>query len=114
MLAEILRYQGRFEEAETVLATAPVSADERERTLTAVVRSEILFRGLGEHDRAMQLLQEASSRSTDPALRDEITAAIATITAFTGDVRTAVALAEPLVAAGPTRAGAAAATALVT
>ena len=114
MLAEILRYQGRFDEADTVLATAAPTADERERALTAIVRSEILFRGLGEHDRAMQLLRETIRNVVDPALRDELTAGEATITVFSGDVRTAVAMARPLFDAGPSRAAAAAATPLVT
>jgi DNA-binding CsgD family transcriptional regulator len=114
MLAEILRYQGRFEEAEAILASAPLNGDDRERALTAIVRSEILFRGLGEHDRAMRLLREAMAQVTDPGLRDELTAGVATITVFAGDVRSALALARPVFDAGPSRAAAAAATPVVT
>ena len=40
ILAEILRYQGRSDEAESILAAAPAAGvDERERALTAIVRA---------------------------------------------------------------------------
>ncbi|MEN3273360.1 MAG: hypothetical protein V7636_2121, partial [Actinomycetota bacterium] len=50
VLAELLRYQGRYEEAEAIVAAISLGdVDERERAMSVIVRAENLFRGLGEH-----------------------------------------------------------------
>ena len=114
ILAEILRYQGRSDEAESILASAPlVGVDERERALTAIVRAENLFRGLGAHPEAARVLDDALEEVRDPAWREELTAMGAVLTALAGDVRTALATAEPIIAKGPSRAMAVASTAAV-
>lgn len=114
ILAEILRYQGHFEEAEAILsAIALRDVDERERTLCAVVRGENLFRGLGDRDTALRVLQEVQQTLRNPAWRDEVTAMTAVITALSGDVRTALASANPIIERGPSRAMSEAATAAV-
>jgi DNA-binding CsgD family transcriptional regulator len=114
ILAEILRYQGRSDEAESALASAPViGVDERERALTAIVRAENLFRGLGDHDGAFRVLDDTLEAVRDPEWRDELSAMRAVLTALSGDVRTALASAEPIIARGPSRAMTVASTAAV-
>ena len=114
ILAEILRYQGRFEEAEAMLAAISVAdVDERERTLTAIVRAENQFRGLGQHDAAVRTLREVIESVRDSSLRDEAAAMTAVITALSGDLRTALADATAIIDRGPSRAMSHASTAAV-
>ena len=114
ILAEILRYQGRSDEAESILATVPLGdADERERALTAIVRAENLFRGLGAHGAAFEVLDDALEKVREPNWREEMIAMGAVLTALSGDVRTAQASAAPIIARGPSRAMTVASTAAV-
>ena len=114
LLAEIMRWQGRHEEAEAIVsAISPAGLDERERALTALVRAENLFRGLGEHDQAIRVLHDALLEVRQPAWRDELTALSAVFSALAGDVRSAYDAAAPIIDRGPSRAMAVASTAAV-
>ena len=112
LLAEILRWQGRHDETEAMLAEASLdSSDERERALTTLVRAENLFRGLGRHDDAVHVLRRGRDVVRDPAWIDEIDAMEAVFAAFAGDVVGAVDAARPILERGPSRAMTRAATA---
>jgi DNA-binding CsgD family transcriptional regulator len=114
LLAEIMRWQGRHDEAEAIVSGISLTdVDERERALTVLVRAENMFRGLGERERATRLLHDVRPSIRDAAWRDELTAMEAVFDALAGDVRTAHAAATPIIERGPSRAMAVAATASV-
>ncbi|MEA3019691.1 MAG: hypothetical protein QOI47_1215 [Actinomycetota bacterium] len=114
VLGEIMRWQGRHDEAEAILRSiAPADLDERERALTAIVRAENLFRGTGDHEAADRVLRDARELVHDQSWRDEIVAMGAVFTALSGDVRTALATATPIIDAGPSRAFTIASTAAI-
>lgn len=105
LLAETLRRQGRHEEAEAIIVgISVVDLDERERALLALVRAENLFHGLGDHESAVEVLRDAKRTIRDEDWRLELVAMEAGFTAFSGDVRTALPLAESVIELGPSRA----------
>lgn len=114
VLAEIMRWQGRHEEAEAIISGISVAdVDERERALVAIVRAENLFRGLGDHEAAERVLREAEPTIRDDGWRLELTAMSSVFTALAGDVRAAHATAQEIIARGPSRAMAVASSAAV-
>lgn len=105
LLSEVMRWQGRHEEAEAILAAFSLAdIDERERAMTAIARAENLFRGLGQHEAAMRVVHDALAILREPAWRDEVTAISTVFSALAGDVRSAHAEASAIIERGASRA----------
>jgi DNA-binding CsgD family transcriptional regulator len=97
--------QGRFEEAEAVMAAhEPGAGSGRDRTMLALARSANLFRGLGRHDDALQVLKKAESVVDEQALLDELLAQRASFAVFSGQVDETLELVMPLLGASDDRA----------
>lgn len=103
VLGEILRWQGRHQEAEDLLAVVELAdiADEGDAALLAIVRAECLFRGLGRRAEADAVLVHAESVVTEPTWQAELRACRAEIAALAGDVEDALAMAMPVLADDP-------------
>jgi DNA-binding CsgD family transcriptional regulator len=99
LLAEILRYAGRCEETEVILAAfEPASLpDDAARSLVAMARSENLFRGLLRASDAQRVLDEARKHISDPMWLDEMAALAASFDLMAGDVRQAIAVVSRII-----------------
>ena len=95
LLGQVCWLQGRAAEAEDHLRTLGAEATDPQKALLASIRINVLDFGLKRADVALQVAEEAEATITDPACRDQVTAERAR---FLGrsKLRTAVALAEPL------------------
>ena len=98
VLGEILRWQGRYEEAEALLADVDLAEvdDEGDAALAAIVRAECLYRGMARHEDADAVLVEATQRLTDPAWRAELLALRGEFAALAGQTDRALELALPV------------------
>lgn len=97
LLGAALDQQGRFVEAEQVLAAhEPTAGDGRDRTMLALERSANLFRGLGREDDALRVLSVAESEVQDPELLEELLAMRASFAVFAGRVDDTLTLVAPL------------------
>ncbi len=98
LLAEILRWAGRHQEAEEILE--PVTPEEAGDDATfgevCLTRAEVLFRGLDRHDDALAVVDRGLGRIQDPAWLDELWAERANIQVFAGDVIGGLEILEPL------------------
>lgn len=99
LLAEILRYAGRCEETEKILARFDPSSlpDDRSRALVAMARSENLFRGLLRADDAHRVLFEARDHVTDDMWLDEMATLGASFDLMAGDVSCAMEIVTPII-----------------
>ena len=97
LLGQSLDKAGRLAEAEDVLAAAwSEAATDRERTSLAVTRASVLFRGLGEAERADEVVADALALVSDVACRRELEALRANHLLFTGAVARTLELDRPL------------------
>jgi ATP/maltotriose-dependent transcriptional regulator MalT len=97
LLGTALDDQGRFEAAEEVMAAhEPQAGTGSDRTMLALARAANLFRGLGRHDDALQVLKEADAAVTEAHLHEELLAERASFAVFSGRVDEALELAAPL------------------
>lgn len=95
----------RASEAEAVLAEAEAMLDQtaddpRMRVLVTLARSENLFRGLNDAPGALACVESAEAKLRESEWRDELVAHRAMLVLNLGEVHTALALTEPLIAAG--------------
>ncbi|WP_116377036.1 LuxR family transcriptional regulator [Mycobacterium sp. MFM001] len=100
VLAETLRWQGRADEAEAVLADVDPS-DGATRWLTvqwACLRAANLFFGCGQVERARLLLTQMRDRVDSPEMTGLVTAMEAAFACFSGDIPRAINLGLPLCA----------------
>lgn len=97
LLGIALDDQGRFEEAESVMAAhEPAAGSGRARVELALSRSGNLFRGLSEHAAALEVLDRAAADVTERSLLDELTAQRASFAVFSGEVEETLELVAPL------------------
>lgn len=98
ILGETLRWQGRHEEAEDLLAGIDLSAvsDAGEATMIAMTRAECLYRGLARRREAEQVLNDAEAIVTAEEWRSEMRALRAVFASLSGDVEAAIAVALPI------------------
>jgi ATP/maltotriose-dependent transcriptional regulator MalT len=76
LLAQALMGQGRFDEAEALLARLDREAgSEAERTQAISARAHNLFWNMGERERCLEILEQAETALRDPNLRNELSAA---------------------------------------
>lgn len=76
VLAKALIGEGRFHEAEDLLAGVMAETeDDAQRTHIAITRADNLHLDLGRADKAIEILERTEAAVTDPGLRDELTAA---------------------------------------
>lgn len=105
VLGVALDDQGRFEEAERVLAAAPLEGTtDAERCLLALARCGVLLRGLNRRDDAEAVIDEALARIEDPRLVDELVAQRGAISLFAGEVDRTLEIVGPLSERGDERA----------
>jgi DNA-binding CsgD family transcriptional regulator len=104
LLAEILRFRGRHDDARAVIESIdPADLDEDEAMLLAITHAEILFRGLGRKDDAHAVLA-AAQVGAGPEWRDEFIAMGGGYDVLSGRVREGLATLEPLLDLPPGRA----------
>jgi len=97
LLGQSLDKSGRLIEAEAVLAEAWSQAvTDREWTSLAVARAAVLFRGLGQAERADEVVADALTQVTDRGCRRELEALRANNLLFTGNVARTLELDRPL------------------
>lgn len=91
LLGDALRWQGRSDEAEQVLAEAEPDPDDALLTTRwGCLRAANLFEGCGEVDRAYQILADVRQRVGVGPHTDLVTATEASFAFFSGDVATAI------------------------
>lgn len=92
LLAETMRWQGKPEEAERLLAEVDLAAidDEEEVALMAMVRADCLFRALGRREQAIALLEMTAEHVTEPAWLAEMDALRGVFDATTGLIPQAI------------------------
>lgn len=92
LLAETLRWQGKPEEAERLLAEVDLAAIDTQEdvALLAMVRADCLFRALGRREQAVGLLEAAAAQITDPAWLAEMDALRGVFDATTGLIPQAI------------------------
>ncbi len=97
LLGQSLDKLGRLSEAESVLAAAsPEASTDRQWTSLAVARAAVLFRGLGQAERADEVVAEALTHISDPACVRELEALRGNNLLFTGAVARSLELTRPL------------------
>lgn len=100
-LGRSLHHQGRWQEADDVLAAlAGGVGDEEERALAAIERIQSLYWGLGRSDEALAMLEAAEVALTDDTWRMLVRAARANLLGMSGRVGEAAAMADELFAPG--------------
>ncbi|MFP5327163.1 MAG: LuxR C-terminal-related transcriptional regulator [Acidimicrobiia bacterium] len=105
LLGETLRWQGRHEEAESILGAIDLASidDEEQRALFVLTRAECLFRGLGRKEDALRALGEGDVLVDDQRYRDEMRALVGTIHTLSGDVTEAIEVLTPVLDAADPR-----------
>ncbi len=100
LLAEILRWAGRHQEAEEILhpVTPEDAGDDATFAVVCVSRAEVLFRGLDRYDDALSAVDLGLQLLRDEAWRDELWAERANIQVFAGDLLGGLEILEPLFA----------------
>lgn len=85
VLARALIGEGRFDEAEDLLAGAMAEArDDAQRTHIAITRADNLHMDLGQAAEAIEILERTAAAVADSRLQDELTAARAHLLLVTG------------------------------
>ena len=91
VLATALVGQGKFDEAEGLLANLVSAAmDEAQRTQAVLTRANNLFWDLGREDEAFQAIEAAEGVVTDPVLRDDLAAGRAYLLFVAGRLEPAI------------------------
>lgn len=99
VLADALRWHGRRDEAEALLAGVDLeSADEWLIVKWGCLRAANLFFGCGQHEQAWLLLAKMRDRVESPATAGLVKALEGSIACFSGDIATAIRLGLPLCA----------------
>lgn len=97
LLGEILSLEGRYADAESLLASVPLDAeDPGERALVAMGRSFNLFWGAGRREEAEDVASEAEAAVSGTPYRDEVAAERAAYALFSGAPTEALAIALPI------------------
>jgi DNA-binding CsgD family transcriptional regulator/energy-coupling factor transporter ATP-binding protein EcfA2 len=96
-LAEALSWQGRGDEAESVLARVDLDgADESQTVLWGCLRASNLFFNCGQAEQAALLLAKMRDRADSREAAGLVTALEGTLACFSGDIRTAIEVGLPL------------------
>lgn len=102
VLAHILNYAERYDEAEkALLAVANKTMTDEERILYAIARAHGLNWGLGRGEEARQMLRSAEEAVTDPAWRDWARGYRGAFLVFAGECPQALRHAQELLAGPP-------------
>ncbi len=106
LLADILRWAGRHQEAEELLepVTPEDAGDDAAFAVVCLTRAEVLFRGLDRHDDALAVIDLGLQLIRDAAWQDELWAERANCQVFAGDVVGGLEILEPLFARATGRA----------
>lgn len=106
LLAEILRWAGRHEEAEDILSpvTPEQAGDDATFGVVCITRAEVLSRGLDRFEDALAVIDAGLEVIEDPGWRDELRAERGSLQVFAGDVAEGLEALEPLFAGATGRA----------
>jgi ATP/maltotriose-dependent transcriptional regulator MalT len=99
LLGQICWLGGRSEEAEITFAAAvPYAVTDEERAALAGLRMDNLAMGQGRFDLALVVAAEVEKAIADEGCRNTVSAQRARLVLLSGDIRTAIAVSEPIVA----------------